>query len=490
MADFKALFKMGKVKTAGITLREFIKKSASKGQSINDDATQRANTDLTLLKDSISDTKETVRALIEVNPDMSQAFSSLASLVITDTYTVVAHSVEDGSIDIEGTKYTNAAAARIDKLPPAFDGFYPQSSFSATSETLLKDLVTNGTMGGELILDKGMTPAEIRPFSTNSLKYQQAAKRFYPVITVDSEEIILDSPAVQIISLYQSPSTPYSVSYYNSAVGATYAAESYRSDSIKAYRRTAHPRIRAALDAEKIIEQMPMEVRYDSEKLATALSAAITQVQDELNGLEPEDAIVAFNSVNIDAMSAGNISSHDTIATHAKIVDGNQASGLKTLPSILGRGESQTTASSESVLFVKQAEAIQNRLNEMFSSLLTLAARLNGFDVIVTFKYAKPSLRTESESESFTVMKQSRIYELLSFGNISDEEASIELTGKLPPATYTPLSGTRFRDIKETETADNAYSNTSVSSKGITATKTQKDSSGEKKPKSNSTTGS
>ena len=94
----------------------------------------------------------------------------------------------------------------------------------------------------------------------------------------------------------------------------------------------------------------------------------------------------------------------------------------------------------------------------MFSELLTVGTRLLGHDVYVEFKYADPELRPKSELESFRVTKQSRIMELLSYGFISDDEASIMLTGTLPTGNFTPLSGTRFRDTSAVDSS-NPYPN-------------------------------
>ena len=47
--------------------------------------------------------------------------------------------------------------------------------------------------------------------------------------------------------------------------------------------------------------------------------------------------------------------------------------------------------------------------------------------------------------------------ELLSLGLMSDEEASIILTGNLPPVGYVPKSGTGFRANTSTEPAGTGY---------------------------------
>jgi hypothetical protein len=107
---------------------------------------------------------------------------------------------------------------------------------------------------------------------------------------------------------------------------------------------------------------------------------------------------------------------------------------------------------------MKQCEGtITFKLNEMFSKMLTLAIRLRGLDVTVEFRFAAIDLKPESELEAFAAMKQSRWLELLSLGLVTDEAASIELTGSLPPAGFKPLSGTGFFNAKSVEPAGDGY---------------------------------
>lgn len=79
------------------------------------------------------------------------------------------------------------------------------------------------------------------------------------------------------------------------------------------------------------------------------------------------------------------------------------------------------------------------------SRAFTLGVRLLGYDVYVQFEFEPIDLRPSTELEAFRAQKQSRILDLLSLGLVSDEEASIDLTGRLPPKGYENKSGTMFR---------------------------------------------
>ena len=58
-------------------------------------------------------------------------------------------------------------------------------------------------------------------------------------------------------------------------------------------------------------------------------------------------------------------------------------------------------------------------------------------------------------------MEQSRVLELLSIGQLTDEEANLQLTGRLPLPGAPRLSGTFFHLGSSAEVPGNPYSGTS-----------------------------
>jgi len=490
MLSFKDLFPKKKVKKFSEYIPPFLKRTRSGAAAdIPDASVNRTNTDLTDLRYGVS-SKEVVRDFSKVSPDLSHVLNTLVRFIITDKYTVFANKLGEGSpIDQEATEAVQTLVTRIDKLPPNYEGFSFSTSFNGIAETLLFQMLCNGDMMAELILDKALLPSHVRPISTNGLKYEQKGDKAIPYIMQEGEKIFLDSPAIQRVSLNQDPESPYADSFFESAIQAILSSEEYRGDIRKAFRKASLPRVTAEIDLEKFKAGLTPDILLDSDKMATAMQTLISGIEDQLNGLNPEDCIVSFDTVKVQHLSQGNTSTHESLKVHSQIMNGLVSAGLKTLPSILGRGESQSVASTETVLMLKMVENLQSRLNELFSGLLTLSARLLGHDVVVSFKYAKPNLRPDIELEGFKAMEQSRVLEQLSLGIISDVEASIILTGDLPGPDFKPLSGTGFRD-GTSEPIENPYSETSVTGKGVTSTKVQKDLNKDKtKPKTNRTTG-
>ena len=236
--------------------------------------------------------------------------------------------------------------------------------------------------------------------------------------------------------------------------------QEFMNDLRRIVRRAIHPRIKVTLDSESLLRQMPATYRESEDKTIEYINSVREDVAGAINGLAPEDALVVLDQLEVEYLTAGNIS-HDTEMTALKnIINDKISSGSKTLPSILGHGSSSSNiASTESLLFMKSAEGLQFALNNIFSQAFTLAVRLMGYDVYVEFAYDRIDLRPDSELEAFKAMKQSRVLELLSLGVMTDEEACLQLTGYLPPEGMKPLSGTNFRSNKVE--SDNPYSGTS-----------------------------
>lgn len=471
-------------KIGGLLPPSYIKKA--KGQ-ISDRSTNYSKSDLSDLASTAASPKELIKTLIENSPDASLAASSLARVAITDSYTVVAYDL-DGRINVPATEAATILANRLDKLRPNYSTYTPPHDFRSLSERALKQMCITGSFGSELVLGKGKIPEKISIFSTLKIKWEEKNGVQVPYIQQNGETYYLESPLIVIEDIDQDVDTPYSSSPYSASIQPILADFEFVNDLRRAFSKANLPRPTAKVLTEKIKESIPSEIAIDPDKLKAYMNNIIAEVQRVMNDLRPEDALVYFDTVEVAHLSAGNISSHNAVKEHKELLNGKVASGLQTLPAILGRGSTSTTSSTESMLYLRAVEGIQAKLNHMFSSHLTVGIRLQGHDCFVQFSYRKPDLRPSLELETFRTQKQSRIREQLSDGWISDEEASIELTGGLPSGDFKPMSGTGFYS-KSAASGGNPYSNTSVDG-GLSDTQTGKNQKAkDQNPSSNKTTG-
>lgn len=405
-----------------------------------------ASTDTNVTYRNASSTSKLLREMVASNPEFGVAIFSYLRVALTDGYSAVAYN-PDKTPNPEATAMLQQIIARFDVLPDYSLGFNSVQSLLSVSECLAKEILLEGAMMGELVLDQTLLPTRIQPLSVSGTKrIPNKTGYLVPVQSIGGVDNVLDYPTIFYVALDQDLLQAYPQSPMESGIKATMFAERFIADLTRVVRRAVHPRISISIDYEKFIKSVPDSVRDDEEALAKHQNDTIAQVQGMINDLNPEDALVTFDFITIDYLNNGNASLSAEYKEVKDIANAKLASGTKTMPAVLGMDSTSNVASTQSMLFIKAAAgAVQFKLNEFYSRLLTLAVRLMGQDVYVKFKYNEIDLRPANELEAFKSAKQSRYLELLSLGFVSDEEAAIELTGHLPPATFKPLSGTLFK---------------------------------------------
>lgn len=396
--------------------------------------------------------REIIRELAHASPDLSASMFSFARTGITRTYTCIARNL-DGTINSEATKLAQQLLTRFDLLPDYSEGYAGAWSIRSISEAWAKELFLYGSIDGELVLGPDRLPQRIQPLTTTTIEFKPDKEGVRPVQVVGGEEIDLDIPTFFHVALDMELQEAYASSPIESAIKPALFSEQFLADVQRVMRRAIHPRIKVQIDWESFQKYMPAEAQHDQDAAAKYYEDTVAAIEQQMNSLQPEDALVYNDMLEISLESNGNISLSNEYSTLEHLSNAKMSTGAKVLPAILGHSTgSSNVASTETLVFMKSAEGmIQFKLNEMFSKIMTLAVRLFGLDVYVEFRWEDIDLRPQSEMESFKQAKQSRVLELLSLGLIADEEASIQLTGHLPPDGYRPLSGTYFRSAMPTD---------------------------------------
>jgi hypothetical protein len=432
---------------------------------------QLANTDTVPTFAGAGSTSKTLRAMGYMSPEFSSAIFSYLRVGIPNGYVAVAKN-PDGSFNPEATQALQQIIARFDVLPDYTQGFNGVASLRSLSESLAKDLLYEGAMCGELVLDKSYLPSRIQPISVYNMR-QQPDKDGYlvPVQYIGGSHTVLDAPTIFYVALDQALIDAYPSSPMESAIKAVQFSENFVNDVQRVMKRAVHPRLTVTLDEDKFRKSVPQDIVNDPVKLIAYQNEVVANIQAMINGLQPEDALVYFDMLGIQLMNNGNQSLSHEYTFIQDMANAKMASGAKTMPAVLGMGSgSQNVASTETMLFAKAVSgAITKKLDEFYSRIFTLAVRLLGYDVVAEFTYDPIDLRPESELESFRSVKQARILELLSLGLLTDEEASLQLTGRLPPKGYVPLSGTQFKSAGPAEATDPTSNAGSAANKAIKA---------------------
>lgn len=430
-----------------------------------------ANVDITSTYRFGASTSDVLRNLRHGNADLGGAVSAHLRMGIPEKYMVFAYN-PDGSFNVDAVRFCLEFLGRLETMPGYETGFTTVSSIQSTSEALGLEVLMEGALACELVLNKARQPWYFAPVAVKQIKFYDdfggGTKTLKPVQVVGGEEIDLDIPNFFMVWLDQSVLEPYPQSPMQSAIQPVLAGTTFLNDLRRLCERHVYPRYNLTLNQELLAKHMTEEELIEPEKKKAFLNAAYAQVADVVNNLGVEEAIVHFDFLSVEYVGGQDGDVPNTFETVKSIYDNKIATGAKSNGSILGHGTgTQNIASTETMLaMVTSNGLIRVKLNEVYSKMFTMAARLMGLDVTVSFEYDEIELRPKSELEAFYAQRQSRLLEQLSYGFITDEEFCMRMTHRLPPAGFTPLSGTQFLAPVPADTSGNNYSGTGVGGGG------------------------
>lgn len=426
-----------------------------------------ANVDITSTYRFGRDTSTTLRNLVRGNPDLGGAVAAHLRMGIPEKYIPPAYN-PDGSFNVDATRFCLELLNRIDKMPGWETGFSTTGSIRSVSEAMAFELVVEGALAVELVLNKARQPWYFAPVAVPLIKFYDdhsgGTKSLKPVQVVGGEEIDLDVPNFFMIWLDPSLLDAYPHSPIEAAIQPVLAGTTFLNDLRRLCERHVWPRYDLSIDAEKLARHMTEEEVLDDEKKKVFLNETFAAVQDMINNAGVEEALIHFDFLVVAFVKGQDGDVPDTFNTVKDIYDAKIATGAKSMGSILGHGTgTQNIASTETLLAMLTANGmVRLKLQEAYSKMLTLSCRLMGMDVTVSFEFDDIDLRPAMELESFKAQKQSRLKEQLSLGIIDDDEFSLRLTGRLPRPGHAPLAGTMFMDPAKTDEAGNSYSGTAV----------------------------
>ena len=424
-----------------------------------------ANTDITTYRTG-ANTPTVIRDLAASNPDLSATLNAYLRVGIPEEYSLVARDMDD-EINADASRIAREVLNRMTLIGDPTLGYNPTTDLQSLSESLGKELFQYGGMGMELVLNKLMMPSYMQPVSVTKIQWKEEEGGVYPVQIISGQEISLDIPTFFYLSVDQDLLTPYAMSPIETAIQAVLADAQFMNDLRKSMKRVIQPRLIATLLEEKIANTLDPSIRADPDAYDKYMDDLVLALTEQLQGLEPEEALINFDNVEFEMLTtdSGGGNSAEVWKAVQALIENKLTAGAKSLPAVLGRDGQSGSATTSTMLFLKNANILRSKLNVLYSRALTMALRLLGNDVMVEFKYAKLDLRPDAELAAYRAMNQSAELELLSLGLKEDNEVCITLTGRLPPKGYKPLAGTMFKTASA-NTGGNPNSQTSTMNTG------------------------
>lgn len=411
-----------------------------RGSSIANQLLEFKNNDISNIS-SRTDVNEIIRKLIREEGLFSSAANSMVALSTGEGWRIAGYD-PSGTMSSEVMSAAYLVMDAFSMLHDYSKGYNDKPSIKALLATMQMDVVTTGGCGAELVLDKTFGPERLVPIGYSTIQwYADGNGGRYP--TQEKGEIELNVPTVFIGEHNRNPDEAYSVSLLRPGLAHTINFNGFIEDMHRALNRTGHSRLIASIAADKIKAAATEDVKSDPVKMGALYDQVMASVTEALAGLEPEDAVVTYDSVTYSVEdTGGNKADYSSMLTTLGNLLG---ASLKTPASVSGlrAGGGQGLSNAETLIYLKVVQGTRPPVEEVISRALTLAVRLQGVDGHIAFEFMPINLRPASELEAYLGTRQNRVLELLSHGVINEAHAAWEL-GLRPQGLTALLAGTGF----------------------------------------------
>jgi hypothetical protein len=446
--DLGSLFKLGSLR----------RRSGSGASGTPTYSPQNAARPLTLplyrehLRDIYSErtTQADARSLLELmfraDPDTSAAVN--AYLTIADTEAQVLVRGFDGAFDRDAYRSFETLKVLLAHQADLSEGYRYRMSWRGLCERLRYLALLRGAVAGELVFDKGMVPVEFRIVDPATVQwYERQPGQYKPVQKIPGrdQEISLDIPTFFHSWFRPSPLSIYGTPPFVAAINTIAARQQVINDLYRIMNMTGYPRIDVKVLEEVVRNAAPAEVRADGERLRQYVNSQINGITTAFSQVRPDQAFVHTDAVEVQMLNDKSPGVALQVEAIIGVLNAQNQAGLKTVSTILGRGESGVnTATIEARVFSLNADALNQPVAELLSRMITVALQLAGHPVYAEVRFRPSELRPHTELEPHLVMRQARLLEALSWGLITDEEFHLEMYGRPPPEGAPALSGTGF----------------------------------------------
>lgn len=412
-----------------------------------------------------------IRALTRFNGIFSTTVHSYIQMAMSG-YKVTSYVAGTHQFDPVATAAAQSVIIAMDTLYDYTVGYSDKQSMDGLIETLLKECLQAGGCSMELVLNRWRLPERMLAVPITSLHWtsrgdgtifpQQTSTNGNLALNMEKHVsnmplaayVDLDIPTFFYASVAQQSNSIMPRSPLEGALQMIFVYTEFLEDMTRVMRKSGHSRLVVTIVQENVRKMATPDIQNDPVKLRNFFEQTRLDLQRVISGLDPEDALVMYDSAKADILKNQHGEKTDYSALLATL-GGMMAASLKSMASVLGLSAgSQNLATTEAMVYLKLVRSIQVPVETVMSRAITLAVRLlTGQDSYCKFEFAPINLRPESElSAHKAVMFQDALYKL-SLGLYTDEEFA-HLVGTGPRAPNAPkLSGTMFMDPNNSSAA-------------------------------------
>lgn len=391
------------------------------------------------------DSRALIKNLFKTDPDVSAAVN--AFLTVADTELVSLAKSVDGQLDPAGQVILQNILTGLTTRQDYSKGFRIVRSLGALTEACRMMLLMRGALGGEMVMSKEMMPSEIRLVDMGSVEWFEVTPgAFTPrQRSITGRIIPLDIPTFFATWFRKDPTEIYSHSPFISAINTIASRQQVINDLYRIMQVTGYPRMEITVLEEVLMKNAPEAAKRDETTKQAYLNTQLLGIQNKLGSLRPDQAFVHTDSVEVGTTNEKTPGVAIDIGPVIAVLNAQNQAGLKTMATIIGRGEAGVnTASVEARIFSLNAQALNTPVADFLSQMLTLALRFSGSESYVECYFQDVEMRSATELETQLLVRSQRLKDDLSLGLISDVEYHLMIYNRLPPPGTPLLSGTGF----------------------------------------------
>lgn len=453
-ADFVGLGKSPKVKAGPTSATRTFDKNAQ-GGVVTVPAYREHLTDLFTTR-SATDSRDLMRDLFKQDADVSAAVNGYLTLANTTQVCYVTDPTT-GSIDREATQTLQALIHALTEPVDYSKGFQLKPDKDTLAEEMRYMTLLRGGIGSELVIDKTGVPDRLENVDLATVEWTEKISGEYKPFQRDkatNKQISLDIPSFFVAFHRRDPTRIYQYSDFVAAINSIAARQLVINELYAIMRVTGYSRMAVAVTEEIILRNAPAQIKADPAKTATYMNARLNQIGTSIANLKSGDPFVHWDSAKPGVLNDRNAGAAMDIRPVIEVLNAQNQAALKTMPTVLGRGDNTGTASVEARFAAMCADELNKPVAANLRRAYQLMLNLNGIPGIVHLYFLPAELRPDLELEPQRVMKAARLKDDLSLGLILDEEYHLAMFNRMPPLNAPVLSGTGFMKPTEAPAAD------------------------------------
>lgn len=392
------------------------------------------------------DSRTLIATLANADPDVSAAINAFLSVAGSTDPVIYAYDGKD-QIDTKGIELGQQLWSLLTTTNDYTLGYSARKGPDALVTDMRYMILLRGMVAGELVLDKTYVPSEMRMIDPATIEWHQKQNGVFSPIqksATSNTEIDLNIPTFFTENFHQSPLDVYTYSPFVSAINTIASRTQVIQELYRIMKIVGYPRVDVQVLDDVLMNSAPPAIRNKPEQVRAFVEAELGRIRAAISNLQSGDAFVHSKAVEAKVINDKNPSAGLQIQGVIDVLNAQNQAALKVMPAVVGKANNGQVASTEARLFALNADALNRTVAGFMTKLLTLGARLSGYEGRIEMIFPPVELRPQLELEPQKTMKSSRLKMDLSLGLITDIEYSMEMYGRPPLAGAPELSGTGF----------------------------------------------